>query len=103
MAEGEWPWEGVKRNVGMALVCLWTAATGAWGAKAPAWEGGSFMDRGDGWLGQICLYGECMSAGAAMLVVKIALGRCWSCQGPGGLSCWVGLLPTTRAPPRNEK
>ena len=42
MAVGEWPWEGVKRNVGMALVCLWTAATGEWGVEAPAWEGRSF-------------------------------------------------------------
>ena len=38
MAGGEWPWEGVKRNVGVALVCLWTTATGERGAEAPAWE-----------------------------------------------------------------
>ena len=100
---GELLWEGMERNVGMALVCLWTAATGERGVEAPAWEGGSFTDRGDGWLGLTCLYGGCLSAGAAIMVVKTILGRCRACQGPGGLSCWVGLLPTTRAPPRNEK
>ena len=75
MAVGEWPWEGVKRNVGMELVSLWTAATGERGAEAPVWEGGSFTDGGDGWLGLICSCGGCLSAGAAMMVVKIVRGR----------------------------
>jgi len=75
MAVGEWPWEGVKRNMGVELVCLWTAATGERGAEAPVWEGGSFTDGGDGWLGLICSCGGCLSAGAAMVVVKIVSGR----------------------------
>ena len=45
------------------------------GREAPVWEGGSFTDGGDGWLGLICSCGGCLSAGAAMVVVKIVSGR----------------------------